>query len=69
MINEITVVEKFLPPRILLYNEFCKGLISIYFGLKYNSFWYGIIFYRADNILPFCVSRPAWVRIPYRNHV
>ncbi len=40
MINEITLVEKFLPPRIFLYNEFCKGLISIYFGLKYNSFWY-----------------------------
>ncbi len=40
MINEITVVEKFLPPRIFLYNEFCKGLIPIYFGLKNNSFWY-----------------------------
>ena len=40
MINEITVVEKFLPPRIFLYNEFCKGLFSIYFGLKNNCFWY-----------------------------
>ncbi len=27
MINEITGVEKFLPPRIFLYNEFCNGLI------------------------------------------
>ncbi len=48
MINEITVVEKFLLPRIFLYNEFCKGLISIYFGLKNNPF--GIITHRLHSL-------------------
>ena len=56
MINEITVVEKFLPPRIFLYNEFCKGLFSIYFGLKYNSFWYYIVS-MCREIAPMGLSR------------